>query len=71
MEHDGLLFSVDSPIHSWVLDLSASIDMTRNCDSFDNYISSNYGNFFTGKWKKYLEIVAMGDVRLKMSNKSA
>ncbi|XP_073138884.1 uncharacterized protein [Henckelia pumila] len=51
------------------MDSGASFHTTGNRDVFDNYIAGDYGKVFLADGKP-LEIVGMGDVRLKMSNGS-
>ena len=60
--HDALLLLVDSPIDSWVLDLSAWIHTTTKHDLFKDHVADNYRNL-----GKPLEII-MGNIQLKMSN---
>ena len=61
--------SVDNPIDSWVLDSGASFHITAHRDVLENYVAGNYGKVYLADGEP-LDIVGMGDIRLKISNRS-
>ena len=68
-EHDALLLSVDSSFDSWVIDSGASFHTTADRNVLENYVAGNYGKVYLADGEP-LDIVGMGDVRLKMPNGS-
>ncbi|PON34519.1 hypothetical protein PanWU01x14_343800 [Parasponia andersonii] len=59
----------DNPIDSWILDSGASFHTTAHRDVLENYVTGNYGKVYLADGE-LLDIVGMGDIRLKMSNGS-
>ena len=64
---DALLLVVDSLVDSQVLDFGASFHTTAHCDIMENYVAGNYGKVYLLDGEP-LEIVGMGDIRLKLLN---
>ena len=67
--HDALLLSVDNHLDSWVIDSGASFHTTANRDVLENYVVENLGKVYLTDGEP-LDIVGIGDVRLKTSNGS-
>ena len=64
---DVLMLFVDSPINSWVLDSGTSFHTTVYRNLMKNYVARNYKKVYLAV-EKPLNIIGMGDIRLKMSN---
>ncbi|XP_065852126.1 retrovirus-related Pol polyprotein from transposon TNT 1-94 isoform X2 [Euphorbia lathyris] len=64
---DVLLLSIDCSIESWILDSGASFHTTSNREIMENYSIGNYGKVYLADGEP-LEIVGIGDVRLKLEN---
>jgi hypothetical protein len=66
---DGDMISVAStsehPVNSWILDLACSFHMTPNRDSFDTYMSVNFGIVTMGNGA-HCKITGIGNIRIKM-----
>ena len=54
---------------SWVLDSGASFHTTSQCDLLENYVVGNHGKVYLADGEP-LDIIGIGDVRLKMPNGS-
>jgi len=67
--HDALLLSIDSPIDSWVLDFGASFHTTSHREIIENYVSGDFGKVYLADGKA-LEIVGMGEIRIRLPNRS-
>ena len=68
-EHDALLLSVDGSFDSWVIDSGASFHTTAHRDVLENYVAGNYGKVYLADGEP-LDIVGIGDAKLKMPNGS-
>ena len=66
---DTLIFSIDDSCDSWVLDSGSSFHTTAQCDLLENYIMRNHGKVYLANGEP-LDIIKIGDVRLKMLNGS-
>ncbi|XP_024019827.1 5'-adenylylsulfate reductase 3, chloroplastic [Morus notabilis] len=63
-EQDALLLYLDSSCDRWVIDSGASFHFTAHRDVLENYVAGNYGKVSLADGG-FLDIVGMGDVRLK------
>ena len=65
--HNVLLLSIDNSIDCWVLDSGALFHTTTYSKFMENYAFGNYVKMYLVD-DEPLDIVSVGDIRLKMSN---
>lgn len=66
---DKLLFSVESPINSWILDSGASFHTTHHREIIENYVAGNYGKLYMD-YGEPLNVGGIRDISLKISNET-
>ena len=64
---DALILSIDDSYDSWVLDSGASFHTIAHCDLLENYLPGNHGNVYLADGEP-LDVIGIGDVKLKMPN---
>ena len=64
-----MILIVDDSYDSWVLDSSVSFHTTTQCDLLENYVAGNHGKVYLANGEP-LDVIRIGDVRLKMLNGS-
>ena len=64
---EALVYSVDSPVESWILDSSMSFHSTPNKGALHNYVARKFGKMFLAD-DEPLDIVGKGDVHMSTSN---
>jgi hypothetical protein len=67
--YDALILSVDSPLDSWVLDSAASFHTTAIHEILENYVAGDFGKVYLADGLE-LDIVGMGDVRIRVHSDS-
>ena len=66
---DALILSINDSFDSWVIDLGASFHTTAHRDVLENYIVGSHRKVYLAN-SEPLDIIGMGDVSLKMPNRS-
>ena len=66
---DALIYSLDSPVDSWIMDSSASFHTTPSKDLLSNYISGRFWKVYLAD-EKSLDIVGRDDIDIKTSSGS-